>query len=115
MVGTPTATIPKTTGEPKREKGFISFGITGSGIRNNSIKLGTQPYRSMKKQSHHYYGLVCVVLLGLVCSAKGISIDITAVQLGSGAPPVTLGGYNMTPFGPDTSPDGTVVSSAGSI
>jgi hypothetical protein len=68
----------------------------------------------MKTKSHFYACLTSAVLLGLVCTAKGISTT-TIIQLGPAAPPSTLGGFSMTAFGPDASPDGTMVSSAGSL
>jgi hypothetical protein len=54
--------------------------------------------------------LVATVLAGAV-SAHAV---ITAVNLGTNAPPGTLGGYTMTPFGPDPSPEFASVTSVAS-
>jgi hypothetical protein len=69
----------------------------------------------MKKKSQHYEFLASAVLLGFVVTTNAIIIPISGVAIGTAAPPGTLGGFSMTPFGPDATPDGTVVSSAGPV
>jgi hypothetical protein len=44
---------------------------------------------------------------GSSCTASGIAFDGSP---GTAAPPATLGGYTMTPFGPDPQPTGTTVT-----
>jgi len=54
------------------------------------------------------------LVTGILLSAVPAGAVITAVDLGTGAPPTTLGGYTMTPFGPDPTPEGSTVTSVAS-
>lgn len=70
----------------------------------------------MKTKSQYRLFLASVSMLGLIGSATATPISsITGVTLGTAAPPTTLGGFSLTPFGPDGSPDGTDVTSVGAL
>jgi len=51
--------------------------------------------------------LAIVPIVALMLSVAQVQAGVIAVDLGTGAPPATLGGYTMTPFGPDARYDGT--------
>ena len=59
-------------------------------------------------------GLAGFVGAGILLVAAPAKAVITAVDLGTAAPPATLGGYTMTPFAADPTPPYTVVTSVAS-
>ena len=65
-------------------------------------------------KSNYYLGLASAILLGFVSSVGAIG-TLTAVPLGTAAPPSTLGGFGMTPIGADPSAIDSMVTSVGSI
>jgi hypothetical protein len=61
---------------------------------------------SVKTRKFIHRAMVLLAMLGFARGARADSI--VAVNGGSGAPPLTLGGYTMTPFGTDsTNPTGS--------
>jgi hypothetical protein len=68
----------------------------------------------MTLKSKHYLGLASAILLGFVSSGGAVGA-LTAVSLGTAAPPSTLGGFSMTPLGADPSALDSFVNSVGSI
>jgi hypothetical protein len=59
--------------------------------------------------------ICALVVLAVLCGAGQVKADIVIVDLGTAAPPTTLGGNAMTPFGPDPQPIFTQVASAISL
>jgi hypothetical protein len=70
----------------------------------------------MKTNSRKHLFLASAVLLAFVGTASAIvPSSITGVARGTAAPPTTLGGFSLSPFAPDLSPDGNDVTAIGAL
>ena len=68
----------------------------------------------MTLKSNYYLGLASAILLGFVSTGGAIG-SLGVLSLGTAAPPSTVGGFSMTPFGADPSALDSMVTSVGSI
>jgi hypothetical protein len=68
----------------------------------------------MKIFTEYKLGVASAVLLAIVNYAGAVGI-LDGMSLGTAAPPTTLGGWSMTPFGPDASPLDSLVTTIGPV
>jgi hypothetical protein len=73
--------------------------------------IGRNTTGAMRTMKTVHKKLVGALVATVLASAVSVHAVITAVDLGTNAPPAMLGGYTMTPFGSDPTAVGTLVTS----